>query len=179
MNLISDKEVYKNGKIVLTEKVYRCKNKELVRVSLDLGRNAVLIIPVDFKNKFYLAKQKIRESGKIFLQFPSGGIEKGENATRAAVRELSEELGLEGEMFFLGKMRPFYTLVDLEVNVFLCKCAKNHSQNTKLKQEFYENIDREVLSERELYNLVKKGRIRDSYTLSALSILRAYKKDFK
>lgn len=174
MNLVSNKEVYKNGKIVLTEKVYRQKNRKLVRVSLSLGKSAVLVIPISEKNKLYLTKQRIRETGKTILQFPSGGIEGGESAIRAATRELSEELGLEGQMIFLGKMRPFYTLVNLEVNVFLCKRAIDNSKNTKLKQEFYESIEKKAFSEAKLYDLIKKGQIRDSYTLGALSILRAY-----
>jgi ADP-ribose pyrophosphatase len=174
MNLISNKKVYRNGKIVLTEKIYKDKKNKVVRVSLSLGRDAVLIIPTDSKKNFYLSKQKNPETNKLTFQFPSGGIKDGEQAIVAATREFSEELGLEGRMIFLGKIRPFLTLIDLEVSVFLCKGARKQNHRKKLPQEFYEDIRAVTFTKKRLYSMIRKGQIRDSYTLSALSLLNAY-----
>lgn len=174
MDLVSKKAVYKKGSIVLTEKVFNSEGKEVTRVSLSLGKNAVLIIPIDREGNFYLAQQKRGDSKDYMLEFPSGGIEKGEKELDAAERELSEELGLEGEMKYLGKFRPFYSLVDLEVSVFLSKNAVEQESLKKHKPDFYETIKRIKISEKELYKLIKNKKIAESYTLSSLTIFKSH-----
>lgn len=174
MDLVSKKEVYKKGNIILTERVFRSGEKEVARVTLSLGKNAILIIPVDKENNFYLVQQKRGDSKDFMLGFPSGGIEQGENELDAAKRELSEELGLEGKMIFLGKFRPFYSLIDLRVSVYLCKNAKEQESLKKQKPDFYEKIERKMCSEKDLYDLIKNGKITESYTLSSLTILKSH-----
>ncbi len=170
MDLISKKEVYKNGSIVLTEKVFQSEGKEVTRVSLSLGKNAVLIIPIDKDGNFYLGQQKRGDNAEFMLEFPNGGIEVGEEELKAAKRELSEELGLEGEMEYLGKFRPFFSLVDMEVSVFLCKNATEQEELKKLKPDFYEKIERKKFTKKEVYEFIKSGKVRESYFLSALSL---------
>lgn len=175
MDLISTSEVYKRGSIVLTEKVFRSGDKEVTRVSLSLGKHTVLIIPVDKNNNFYLGSQKRGDSKDFMIEFPNGGIELGEDTLVAAKRELSEELGLEGKMVYLGKFKPFSGLVDLEVNVFLCKNAKVQDDLKRLRPDFYERIERKLFTEKQIYRLIKKGTINQSYFLSSLSLYNSYK----
>jgi ADP-ribose pyrophosphatase len=175
MELLSTKKVYKKGGITLTEKVFKAGNKKVTRVSLSLGKNAVLIIPVDKDGNFYMGHQKRENSKDFIIEFPNGGIEKGEKELDAAKRELSEELGLEGNMKYLGKFRPFTGLVDLEVTVFLCENAKEQNELKKLKPDFYEKIERKKHTEKEIYSLIKEGKISQSYLLSALSLFKASK----
>lgn len=175
MELIKRSEVYKKDGIVLTEKVFRTDDKEVTRVSLSLGKNTVLIIPIDKNNKFYLGSQKRVGSTDFIIEFPNGGIEPGEDLLVAAKRELSEELGLEGKMTYLGKFKPFSGLVDLEVNVFLCKNTKVQKELNKLRPDFYEKIDRKSFTEKQIYKLIKNGKIYQSYFLSSLSLYNSYK----
>src|SRR3989344_7930866 len=170
MDLINTREAYKKGGIVLTEKVFRSRDKEVTRVSLSLGKNTVLVIPVDKNNKFYLGSQKRGDSKDFIIEFPNGGIEPGEDTSAAAKRELSEELGLEGKMVYLGKFKPFSGLVDLEVNVFLCTDVKIQSDLKRLRPDFYEKIERKSFTEKQIYRLIKKGTIYHSYFLSSLSL---------
>lgn len=173
MQLINKKEAYKNGDIVLTEKTYKVDDKELKRVSLSLGKNAVLVIPTNENGNFFMVKQKRGNPKTDIIEFPSGGIENGESELVAAKRELSEELGLQGEMQYLGKFRPFYSLVDLSVSVFLCKGAQNQDDAQRMKPDFYEKIEKIEVSEKELYRFIKDEKVRDSYTLGALAILKS------
>lgn len=173
MDLISKKDVYKKGSVTLTEKIFRSGANEVARVTLSLGKNAVLIIPVDKDGNFYLGQQKRGDSEDFMLEFPNGGVEKGENELDAAKRELSEELGLEGEMEYLGKFRPFYSLVDLEVGVYVCRNAVEQDNLKKEQADFYETIERKKYSLEEVYDFVRNGTLTESYILSALSLYRA------
>lgn len=114
------------------------------------------------------------DSQDFVIEFPNGGIEGGETEIDAAKRELSEELGLEGEMKYLGTFRPFPTLVDLKVSVFLCINTIEQEDLKKLKPDFYEKIEKKNYTERELYDLIKNGKINDSYFLSSLSLYKAF-----
>jgi hypothetical protein len=175
MDLINKKEVYKSGEVTLTENTFRIKGKDIKRVSLSFGKDAVLIIPVDLDNKLYLVKEA-RSDGKYKIDFPSGGIEKGESALAAAERELSEELGLEGVMKYLGVFDPFYSAIDMKLHIFLSENVKEQDNNKKLKPEFYENIKKMVVSESELYDLISNGQNIGYYTLGALSLIDARKR---
>lgn len=170
MDLKSTKEVYKNGSITLTEKIFVSDGKEITRVSLSLGKNTVLIIPVDSDGNFYLGQQKRAGSDNFIIEFPNGGIEEGEDILDSAKRELSEELGLTGEMEFIGKFKPFSGLVDLEVNVVISKNTVEQSDLEKLRPDFYENIERRKFSKKEIYEMIKTGKINQSYFLSSLSL---------
>lgn len=170
MKLVSQKVVYKKDNIVLTEKVFSSKNKEVTRVSLSLGKNTVLIIPLDKDGRFYLGQQKRVDNDNFVLEFPNGGIEKNEDKLEAAKRELSEELGLEGKMEYIGDFSPFDNLVDLTVSVFVCKNVKEQENLKRLRPDFYENIERKSFTKDEVYKLIKEGRIKHSYFLSAFTL---------
>lgn len=170
MKLISNNEVYKKDGVVLTEKIFGSGSKKITRVSLSLGKNTVLIIPLDKDQNFYLGRQKRKSSNNFILEFPNGGIEKDENILEAAKRELSEELGLEGDMEYLGEFKPFDRVVDLTVSVFLCKNAKEQENYKKLPSDFYEKIERKKFTKDEVYNLINEGGIKHSYFLSAFSL---------
>ena len=113
IELMRESDVYSKDGIVLTEKIYASEGIEFTRVSLSLGKNSVLVIPIDENSNYLLVEQKRAISDKTMIEFPNGGIEKGEAELDAAKRELSEELGLEGEMVYLGKFAPFSNLVKL------------------------------------------------------------------
>ena len=64
--------------------------------------------------------------------------------------------------------------MDLEVSVFLCVNASEQENLKKLKPDFYEKIKKMNCTERELHDLIKNGKINDSYFLSSLSLYKAY-----
>lgn len=174
MKLKEEKTVYTLGKIELKEKTFEVNGRELKRVALTLGRDAVLIIPIDDNNDFHLVKQKRVDNQDFVIEFPSGGIEEGEDVLTAAKRELSEELGLYGVLEEIGSFKPFANLVDLKVSVVLAKNVVKQRSEDKLPSDDYENIISVVLNESEIYKLISEKVINMSYTLSALSLLKAY-----
>lgn len=171
---IKKNEIYRKDNVVVFENIITVNGKDIHRVSLSFGKNAVLIIPVDDNNNFYLVKER-RSDGQFKIDFPSGGLEKNESAETGAKRELSEEIGYEGELEYLGLYDPFYSVIDMRLNIFLAKNVKKQSSDSKLEQEFYESIEILKLTEAELFELIsKKGNV-GFYTLGALSLLKSRK----
>lgn len=175
MKLKEEKIVYKSGKMSLKEKTFTVGESELKRVSLSLGTDTVLIVPVSEDNKLHLVKQK--RGDYHVVEFPSGGIDEGENILDAGRRELSEELGLEGDLVKMGEFRPFASLVDLNVHVLLAKNVKRQSSEDRLSPEDYENIEEEVIDLNRTNRLIRDGKVSNSYFLSAFSIFNAFLKD--
>ena len=65
-------------------------NKEYSNLPL---RSGVGIVVLNQENKVFVAKRI--DNPKDFWQMPQGGIDKGEKALEAALRELKEETGIE------------------------------------------------------------------------------------
>ena len=172
MELKKEEVVYKSGKLSLTEKIFDVDGEELKRVSLSLGTDAVLIIPKSADGKVHLVKQK--RGDRNVVEFPSGGIEKGEDILKAGRRELSEELGLEGFLTHIGEFRPFASLVDLKVNVVLAENIKRQSEDERLSPESYEDIEEMVVDFDQIDELINDGMVSNSYFLSAYAILSAF-----
>ena len=61
------------------------------------GKDSVVLICTDGE-KILLQKEFSYPTGKTLYQFPGGGIEEGETAAEAAMRELAEESALAGDV---------------------------------------------------------------------------------
>lgn len=79
-------------------------------LKFDAGVSA---LPIDEKNNIYLSKEYLYPFKKFLIQTAVGGVHRGENPLKAAKRELSEELGIEGK-----------TWIDLGVYYFLTSYGK-------------------------------------------------------
>jgi ADP-ribose pyrophosphatase len=89
--------------------------KEIVEHSPSVG-----IIPIERDSYIYLVRQYRHAPGKCLLEIPAGKIEKGESPTRAAYRELAEEIGYIGKFSLLTTfyLAPGY---DTELmHLFVC-----------------------------------------------------------
>lgn len=171
---VKQNEIYRKDNVVVFENIITINGKDIHRVSLSFGKNAVLIIPVDDKNNYYLVKER-RSDGQFKIDFPSGGLEENETPEAGAKRELSEEIGYEGDLECLGLYDPFYSVIDMKLNVFLAKDIKRQSSDSKLDQEFYESIEILKFTETELFELIANENNIGFYTLGALSLLKAKK----
>ena len=94
-------------------------------VSRTTSGGAALIIPrIVPDDAFILVRQFRPPAGKLILEFPAGLIDEGEDASAAAVRELSEETGYEGKVISClppgnsspGMSGETVTLVTMEVD---------------------------------------------------------------
>ena len=69
--------------------------------------DAVVVVPLDAEDNVLMVNQFRTPLGKNLLEIPAGGIEKGEDAEAAVIREMQEETGFKPQklVFLAG----FYT----------------------------------------------------------------------
>ena len=165
---LSEKTVYEMGPVSLKElSVLDPKDNQTKRVQMSLGGDTVLIIP-RINNEFLLCEQFRVGMKESVLEFPNGGVENGESLEDAARRELSEEVGAQGSLNYLGGFYPLSGLVDLCVHVFLCECSQVNEQSL----ESYEDIRVVRMTLEEINKYVSKNKVVDGYLLSALALLQ-------
>lgn len=121
----------------------------------------VAVLPVDADGMAYCVRQFRYPFGKMVLECPAGKLEPGEEPRAAALRELSEETGLEcAELIDLGEMyaTPGYCTETLHLYLALGLTQKQAHPDVGE----YLNVEKYPL--RELAERCMRGEIRDGKT---------------
>lgn len=83
---------------------------------------AALIIPEIKKGELLFIKQFRYPLKKIFLEFPAGKIDQGEDVLKTAHRELREEVGYEAKkMTYITPIHPVIGYADEVIHIFLAQ----------------------------------------------------------
>lgn len=130
------------------------------------GKDSVVLICTDGE-KILLQKEFSYPTGKTLYQFPGGGIEEGETAAEAAMRELAEESALAGDVQRLGWFYTDNRRTNKKMYVFQ---VINSSKVSKVKGDKEEEIDSVWMSVCELNELIEKGKIVNYSLLAALAL---------
>jgi len=167
------KKVYEKANISLYQIDYTNPNgTQTKRHLLDLDCDAVLIIPKRSLKEYILCHQYRNNVEKRYIEFPNGGVNKGEASLEAARRELIEETSLDADLTKIGEFLPLGSIVDMKVHVYEATNLREPTEN--FSQDEYESIQIQTYTEDQLNTLIKKGDIFDAYTLSALTLYKNY-----
>lgn len=159
------KEVYKSGPITLFE----IETERGIRLNLDMGSDAVLIIPITPSGNYVLVSQLRPGKDIPTLEFPSGGIKAGETPEQAAVRELLEEVGSTVPVQFLGVIEPLSGIVRFNVHVFLANIEEPSAGH--MSPEPGEKLQLISLSKEKFIEKVATLDVVDGYVACALGLL--------
>lgn len=130
----------------------------------------VCIVPVDENGNVTVVRQFRYPFGEEMLEVPAGKLEYGENPYSCAMRELSEETGLEPEkLVSLGEIYPSPGFCSERLYIYL---AENCSQGDAHPDEG-EFLDVMKVSISEMTDKIMSGEIKDAKTIVA--ILKAEK----
>ncbi len=125
----------------------------------------VLIVPVTKNNEFVLVRQYKHGYGDYVIEFPAGYVNKNENISIAAQRELREETGYTSKnVTLLRTLINHPAKVAGTLSVYLAKDAeKTHDTS------FDDNEDIEVIVKpyKEVLQMIKNGEIIVSGTIAA------------
>lgn len=145
------------------------------RVILDMGRDAVLIVPRMTNGDYVVITQVRVGRNSETYEFPSGGIKNGETPEDAAIRELLEETGSSGKMTFIKTVEPLSGLVKFNVHIFRADIRYISEQNKSLDE--HEEVNTILLSEKELLEKIRSLEVVDSYLLLGLAAVSLAAKD--
>ncbi len=172
---ISSREVYRNRWMTVREDAIRRQDGSSGIYGVVEKPDFALIIPYE-DGAFHLVEQYRYPVKGRYLEFPQGTWEEQQDATpeTVAMGELQEETGLvAGRMTYLGHLfnAPGYSTQGM--HVFLAEALTQGPKH--LSPEESDLVVTRVTVE-EFEALIMEGRIKDSSTLSAYSLLRMKKR---
>ena len=192
---ISTKELYHGHFIDLIEEKYLLPNNKIIkqeRIIKNMRKEAVIVIAITSDNKYILVAQN-RIDNKVSLEFPSGYIEDGETYIEGAVRELLEETGYVSDSIY--HLDSYYSQLGIDSSithvVVADNCIKQHNQNLshheyinymefsfeELVELINENVINSVGNKLAFYNLV--NNVDDCNVIYTDSNKKIYKKQKK
>jgi ADP-ribose pyrophosphatase len=115
----------------------------------------ISIIPFVDEDHVLVLKEYRHPVGSWQYEFPSGGIDEGEEASAAAKRELLEETGYEAsEIIPLGFTYPSFGSTNEKITLFAAKASKAAAP----QREILEEIKGEIISTDQLEDLIASGQ---------------------
>lgn len=151
VDLVTDPE----GNVFPYERIIPCAPK-----------NAVVVVPM-LNDKYVLLRQFRHSMRKEQYAFPRGYGEPDLTVEENAAKEISEELGAEVlSLSLLGKIAPDSGILSSEVNAVICTVDKIEE-----KKDYEGILETVLLSEDEISEWIKNGKIVDGYTLASMSLL--------
>ena len=142
------------------------------RVIYEQPTNGAVALP-HCNGRFGLLRN-FRHTGRMeLLELPRGFAKKGLTAEENIREELAEEMNAEvTDLVRLGAVRADTGLAAGYADVFLAEVA---SADARVGHEGIRELV--WLEEKELYRMIAAGEITDGFTLSALSLYRAWKEN--
>lgn len=165
-------EVVYKGKVFNLEKdvIVLPDGRETVRETIRHG-GAAAMIPIDDDGKIIFVRQYRHSAGREVLEIPAGTVEKGEDPYNCAVREIQEETSYKaGKMTFLLKMYSAIGFCSEVIHIYVAENLEKGEYNMD-DDEFITN-ERYTLEES--IELIHKGEICDSKTISAIFAYKDY-----
>ncbi len=131
---------------------------------------AVCVLPITSEGEVIFVNQFRYALNKVTLEVPAGKLEKGEDPTEAALRELSEETGITAKnIVSLGALYTTPALIDEIIYMYIATDLVEGEQH--LDEDEFVNAIRIPL--KKAVEMVMNGEIKDSKT--QLMILKAEK----
>lgn len=130
-----------------------------------LHPGAVVVVPLDNKERLYFVKQWRRAVKKIIIELPAGILEKDETPLNCALRELQEEIGYKPKR--LTSLGGFYTAPGF-CNEFLHMFVAQDLIPSALQAEDTNHIDILTLSLEEALKAIELQQIVDAKTLCGI-----------
>ena len=131
---------------------------------------AVGMLVVTNRKSVLLVRQYRYAVHEATLEVCAGLIEKGEDPSQAAEREMQEELNVKAAKLF--RIGEFYASPGFCTEMFTLFLAENLTESS-LPQDEDENVSVVEVAFKDIPIMIREGKIRDSKTFAALSWLMA------
>lgn len=126
---------------------------------------AVCVLPVFDNGDVVFVNQFRYAFNKVTLEAPAGKLEKGEDPYEAALRELSEETGLQAaKLTHIGDMYTTPALIDEVIHLYIAEDLRQGEQHLD-EDEFINTL---TMPLDKAIEMVMNGEIKDSKTQTVL-----------
>jgi ADP-ribose pyrophosphatase len=132
---------------------------------------AVTLVPVDEDGSLLLVRQYRHAIGEEILEFPAGVMEAGEPPEESAHREIREETGMSAARLTL--LGEFYQVPGYSTEYMYIYLAQGLKPDP-LPGDEDEFITVERYSAQQLFDMARRGEIKDGKTLAALLLAGPY-----
>lgn len=171
MQTLRSRIVYRNRWMTVREDQVRRQDGSEGIFGVVEKPDAAMIIPVDGDRVHMVQQFKYPVSGR-YWEFPQGTWEQASHYTpeELARGELREETGLEADRLeLLARIYIAYGFLTQPMHVFLATGLTQHEAQPEHEEQ---DIIRASFTWNEFHCMVDEGKIVDSHTLAALSLLR-------
>ncbi len=164
--ILSDKEVYENSWIKLTEyAVINPSGNKGIYGKIHFKNKAIGVVVLDNQMYTYLVGQYRFPINQYSWEIPEGGCPEGETPLETAQRELEEETGLRATSWEqLMEMHISNSVTDEHAVIFL---AWDVEQGDFSPEDTEELVVKRLPFE-EAYRMVEEGEITDSISVAAI-----------
>lgn len=161
--MVSSKTIFEGKIVKLTVDQAELPNGNLATREVVYHPGGVAILALDENNNVTLVRQYRYPIGRLLLELPAGKLDAGEDHQPAAVRELSEETGLEAEEWtYLGCMLASPGFCDETLYMYLARGLTQRAQH--LDEDEFLNVV--TMPFDELVRQVMDGTITDAKTVT-------------
>jgi ADP-ribose pyrophosphatase len=172
MRVLSSEVLYE-GKLRAVRDVIETSDGKLVRHETIEHPGAVVVLPILADGKFVFVEQYRHSIREVLLELPAGTLEKGEEPSVCALRELTEEIGMTSDdLVSLGELLPAPGFCNERQYLF---CGRSLRPERGIPDED-ESIVTVQLSKDEALDAVRTGRLRDAKSIALLmrALLQGY-----
>ena len=134
----------------------------------------IAVIPVDTDDNVLLVRQYRRAADRELLEIPAGGIDEGEDAEEAVIREMQEETGFRPQK--LERLGGFYSSPGF-CNEYLHLYLATDLVPSRLHAEDTAGIEVVRIPESQISDLITSGKIEDAKSIAGLLYYLKYRED--
>lgn len=164
MRIIESKVLYEGKLRGVRETIELAEGKRCVHETIE-HPGAVVILPVEADGSFVFIEQYRHSIRGTLLELPAGTLERGEEPSVCAQRELMEEVGMAcRDLVSLGSILPAPGFCN-EIQHLFCARDLYPQQATPDEDEI---ITKVCLSRLELVEAIRSGRLVDGKSLALL-----------
>lgn len=162
---IDRKEVFKGKIFTVAEDTIEFPNGKQAKWDVLLHDGAAAIVPIDNDGMVVLVEQYRCVEDGLILEIPAGKLEKDEDPSLCAIRELEEETGYKAKKLIpIGSIYSAVGFSDEEIKLFVAEGLEPGKVN--LDPDEYVNVKKFTLQE--VIDMILNGQIKDSKTIAAV-----------
>ncbi len=172
--VLSQEVIYQGRILKLSIDTVRTANGQQSTREIVERTDCIGVVPVDADGNILMVKQYRLATGKELLEIPAGGIDPGENATEAVVREMREETGLRPQR--VERLTGFYLspgFCSEYLNLYL---AEDFTPDA-LSAEDTAGIEVIRVPVAQVSDLISTGQVEDAKSIAGLLMYLRYCKE--